>query len=154
MEAKKEKKDALTATQKIWNFIKEDHKFENWLLFVLALVLLVISIYILISAASDNNTFADTYFDISQSGWGIFNKPWKVITISSIIIAVAAGSLVYCVWPVFVPSFKELKFVTWTDKKTLFNNSVIVLVFITFLTLLFYALDFVLIPLFDLIFGA
>ena len=143
-----------TTTKRVLNFIKEDHPFENWVLFILALVLLVLSIYILLSAATDKNTFADQYFNIANSGWAIFNKPWKVILISSIIIAIAAGALIYSVYPVFVPTFKELKNVTWTSKKELFKNSIIVLVFIAFLTGLFYLFDLALIPLFNLIFGA
>ena len=153
MEAKKQKEDRLAATAKIWKFIKEEHSFENWLLFILALVLLVLSLYILIAGASDKNEFADTYFNISESGWAIFNKPWKVILISSLIVALSLGCIVYCLYPVFTPSFKELRFVTWTNKKTLFLNSITVLVFIAFFTLLFYVLDFGLIPLMQLIFG-
>ena len=156
MEAKK--KDRLSSTSKIWKFIKEDHKFENWLLFALSLILLVLSIYILYAGIGDAkeasvDSFADQYFDISQSGWGIFNKPWKVILISSIIIVISVASLVYCIWPVCKPSVKELKFVTWTNKKTLFINSVTVIAFIAFLTVLFYLLDFALVPLAKLIFG-
>ena len=132
-----------TTTKRVLNFIKEDHPFENWVLFILALVLLVLSIYILLSAATDKNAFADQYFNIANSGWAIFNKPWKVIV----------SALVYSVIPVFKPSFKELKHVTWTDKKTLFKNSLIVLGFIAFLTVLFYLFDLGLIPLFRLIFG-
>lgn len=155
MEAKTNK-DAKkeSTTKRVLNFVKEDHPFENWILFVLSIVLLVLAIYILLSAASDKNTFADTYFNVSNSGWAIFNKPWKVILISSIIIAIAAGALIYSVYPVFVPTFKELKNVTWTSKKELFKNSIIVLVFIAFLTGLFYLFDLALIPLFNLIFGA
>jgi len=155
MEAKTNK-DAKkeSTTKRVLNFVKEDHPFENWVLFVLSIVLLVLAIYILLSAASDKNTFADTYFNVSNSGWAIFNKPWKVILISSIIIAIAAGALIYSVYPVFVPTFKELKNVTWTSKKELFKNSIIVLVFIAFLTGLFYLFDLALIPLFNLIFGA
>ena len=110
MEAKTNK-DAKkeSTTKRVLNFVKEDHPFENWVLFVLSIVLLVLAIYILLSAASDKNTFADTYFNVSNSGWAIFNKPWKVILISSIIIAIAAGALIYSVYPVFVPTFKELK---------------------------------------------
>lgn len=150
--SKKEKE--VTATQRIWSFIKQDHPFENWLLLILAIVLLVLAVYILVAAASDKNTFADTYFDISKSGWGIFDASWKIIVIASLIVALAAGVIVYCVWPVFKPAFKEMKFVTWTDKKTLFVNSLIVLIFIAFLTGLFYIFDLGLIPLFNLIFGA
>ena len=113
----------------------------------------MLSIYIIIAAASDKNTFADTYFNIANSGWGIFNKPWKVITISSVILAVAVGALIYSVWPVFKPSFKEMRFVTWTSKKTLVLNSITVLVFIAFLTGLFALFNLGLIPLFKLIFG-
>ena len=155
MEVKSEnkKEDKLKLTTRIWNFIKEEHSFENWLLFVLALILLVLSLYILVAAATDTNTFADTYFDISQSGWGIFDKPWKVITISSVIVALSAASIVYCLWPVFKPSIKELKFVTWTNKKTLFVNSVTVLSFVILLSGFFYVLDFALVPLLKLILG-
>ena len=149
---KKEKKESASA--RVWSFVKEDHPFENWLLFILALILLVLGLYILVSAASDKNDFADNYFDISKSGWGIFDKTWKVIVISSVVIAIAAGVIVYTVFPVFKPSFKEMKFVTWTNKKTLFLNSVTVLVFIIFLTVLFWLFDLALIPLFNLIFGA
>ena len=153
-ETKKAKtQEKESTTKRVLNFIKEDHKFENWVLFILALILLVLAIYILISAASDKNTFADRFFNIANSGWAIFNKPWKVIVISSVIIAIAASALVYALIPVFKPSFKELKFVTWTDKKTLFKNSLIVLGFIAFLTVLFYLFDLGLIPLFRLIFG-
>lgn len=153
-ETKKTKtQEKESTTKRVLNFIKEDHKFENWVLFILALILLVLAIYILISAASDKNTFADRFFNIANSGWAIFNKPWKVIVISSVIIAIAASALVYALIPVFKPSFKELKFVTWTDKKTLFKNSLIVLGFIAFLTVLFYLFDLGLIPLFRLIFG-
>ncbi len=147
----KEKKES--ASERILKFIKEEHSFENWLLLVLAIILLVLGIYILVAAASDKNTFADDYFDISKSGWGIFDASWKVITISSVIIALSASVILYCLWPIFKPSFKELKFVTWTDKKTLFLNSMIVLLFIALLTALFYVFDFGLIPLFNLIFG-
>lgn len=154
----KEKKVKAEKTEKkgqsrVLKFIKEEHSFENILLLVLAIVLLVLGVYILVSAASDNNTFADEYFDISKSGWGIFDASWKVITISSIIVALSAGVIIYCLWPIFTPSVRDLKLVTWTNKKTLFMNSLIVLVFIVFLTLLFYAFDYLLIPLFNLIFG-
>lgn len=142
-----------STTKRVMAFIKEDHPFENWVLFVLAIILLVIAIYMLIAAASDKNTFADTYFNIANSGWGIFNKPWKVITISSVIIAVAASAMVYSVWPVFKPAFKEMKNVTWTKAGDLFKNSLTVLLFIAFLTVLFYLFDLGLIPLFRLIFG-
>lgn len=151
VENKKDERIKLTA--RVWNFIKEEHSFENWLLFVLALVLLVLSLYILVAAASDNNSFADTYFNITQSGWGIFDKPWKVITISSVIVALSVASIVYCLWPVFKPSIKELKFVTWTNKRTLFVNSVTVLSFIILLSGFFYLLDFALVPLIKLILG-
>ncbi len=155
MEAKVENKkdERLKLTARVWNFIKEEHSFENWLLFVLALVLLVLSLYILVAAASDNNSFADTYFNITQSGWGIFDQPWKVITISSVIVALSVASIVYCLWPVFKPSIKELKFVTWTNKRTLFVNSVTVLSFIILLSGFFYLLDFALVPLIKLILG-
>ena len=153
--SKKTKKEKqLTATKRVLNFIKEDHPFENWLLLVFAVILLVISLYILIAAASDKNTFADTYFNIADSGWAIFNAKWKVITISSVIVALSVGVIIYCVWPVFKPSFLELKNVKWTDKKTLFKNSLIVLLFIAFLTGLFYLFNFGLVPLYNLVFGA
>lgn len=147
----KEKKQ--TSTSRVWKFVKEDHKFDNWLLFILSLFLLVISILILSGAVSETNTFAKEYFDISKSGWAVFDAKWKIIVITSVIIAVSAASIVYSLWPVFVPSFKELKFVTWTSKRDLFINSITVLVFIAFLTVLFYALDLGLVPLFRLIFG-
>ena len=160
-QAKNEKVNKEGTMSRVLAFIKEDHKFENWLLFALALILLVLSLYILLAgignAMGDDatvNTFADTFFDISLSGWGIFNKPWKVILISSIIVVVSLGSIVYCIWPVCVPSFKELKFVTWTDKKTLFANSLTVITFIVFLTVLFYLFNLALAPLLNLIFGA
>ena len=160
-QTKTEKVTKEGSMSRVWAFIKEEHKFENWLLFGLALILLVLSLYILLAgignAMGDDasvNTFADTFFDISLSGWGIFNKPWKVILISSIIVVVSLGSIVYCVWPVCVPSFKELKFVTWTDKKTLFANSLTVITFIVFLTVLFYLFNLALAPLLNLIFGA
>ena len=156
MEAKK--KDRLSSTTRIWKFIKEDHKFENWLLFALSLVLLVLSVYILLAGIGDAkgasvDQFADQYFDISQSGWAIFNKPWKVIVTASIVIVISVAALVYSIWPVCKPSFKELRFVTWTNKKTLFINSVTVIAFIAFLTVLFYVLDFALVPLANLVFG-
>lgn len=153
VKAENKKDERIKLTARVWNFIKEEHSFENWLLFVLALVLLVLSLYILVAAASDNNSFADTYFNITQSGWGIFDKPWKVITISSVIVALSVASIVYCLWPVFKPSIKELKFVTWTNKRTLFVNSVTVLSFIILLSGFFYLLDFALVPLIKLILG-
>jgi len=159
---KQEKKSKLEKRadgfQRVWNFIKEEHEFENWILFVLSLILLVLGLYILIAAASKESdataTFATTYFNIANSGWAIFDATWKVILISSIVILVSVASIVYCLFPVFKPSVKELKNVTWTSKKVLFNNSLIVLVFIGFLTLLFFVFDLALIPLFNLIFGA
>ena len=151
-DVKKDNKKEST-TQRVLSFIKEEHSFDNWILFILALVLLVLSIYILIAGASDKNTFADTYFNIANSGWWIFNKPWKVITIAAIIIAIAVTALLYSVWPIFKPAFKEMKHVTWTKTGDLFKNSLTVLLFIAFLTVLFYLFDLGLIPLFRLIFG-
>lgn len=156
METKDLKKKEESAS-KILKFIKEDHKFENWLLFILSIVLLVISVYIFIGAVSDENEFADTYFNIAASGWKIgdyylFDKTWKVVLTSSCIIVLALSSLIYCIFPVIKPSFTDLKFVTWTDKRTLFINSLTVILFIAFLTLFFYALDFAFKGLLELIF--
>lgn len=151
------------AMEKVMKFIKEDHKFENWLLFVLALLLSVLALYILIASVYNLNgakngtteqQFAYNYFNIQGSGWKIFNKPWKVITTSSVVLAFALGALVYSLYPVFKPSFKELKYVTWTTKSELFKNSVTVIIFIVFLTVLFFLFGLILSPLFNLIFGA
>jgi len=158
---KKEKASKLDkraeGMKRIWNFIKEEHEFENWILFALSIILLVLGLYILIAAASTaddaTTSFAQTYFNIANSGWAIFDASWKVILVSSIVVAISVASIVYCLFPVFKPSFKEMKYVTWTSKKDLFTNSLIVVVFIAFLTVLFYLFDLALIPLFRLIFG-
>ena len=138
---------------RFWKIIKEEQPFENWLLGILATLLLIISIYMLMGSIG-SNTFAKTYFDVQQSGWWIFNAKWKVITFSSIVMAGCIGSILFVLIPIFIPSFKDLKYVTWPTKKVLVVNSTIVIGFILFCMAIFKLYELILLPLIRWLYGA
>ena len=154
--AKKEQTAKDKSPEKVgrfWKIIKEEQPFENWLLGILATLLLIISIYMLLGAIG-SNTFAKTYFDVQQSGWWIFNAKWKVITFSSIVGALCIGAILFVLIPIFIPSFKDLKYVTWPTKKTLVVNSTIVIGFIIFCMAIFKLYELILLPLIRWLYGA
>ena len=128
---------------KIIEILKKEYPFERILLGVLGALVIILGVYLV----------EGEVLQIRLTSWWIFNEAWKRTTFAIIIIAIGVVSFFMAVWPFFVPSFSEMRKVTWPNRSTILNHSARVFGFIIILSLFFVLVDFGLIPLFDWLTG-
>ncbi len=124
---------------RILEILKTEYPFERILLGVLGVLVLILGVYLV---EGDKLT-------IRLTSWWIFNQPWKVTTFSIFIIVVGAVAFLMSVWPFFVPSFAEMRKVSWPKRKTILNHSARVFGFIIFVAVFFVLIDLGLRPFFE-----
>jgi len=123
---------------KVLEILRKEYPFEKLLLGVLGVIVLVLGVYLV----------QGTVLEIRYTDLWIFNTPLKITIFSIFVIVIGAVSFLLAVWPFFVPSFAEMKKVSWPNGKTIFNHSLRVFGFIIILALFFVIIDFGLRPLF------
>ncbi|MFA7725641.1 MAG: preprotein translocase subunit SecE, partial [Candidatus Izemoplasmatales bacterium] len=141
---------AMTPEEKhsrVMEILKKEYKFENWLLAILAPVLLLYGVYIV---SGDFGTvdlaklLGNSQYDFIN--W-FFNTDLKRILTGSFLILIGTLVIVYLAIPFFKPSFAELKKVSWPTGKELGKNSIRVFGFLLFLMFVFIIYGFALDPL-------
>lgn len=144
---------AMTPEEKhsrVMEILKKEYKFENWLLAILAPVLLLYGIYIVLgkfgTVTLDSTTIGNSPYEFIN--W-FFNTDLKRILTGSFLILVGALVIVYLAIPFFKPSFSELKKVSWPTAKELSKNAIRVFGFLLFLMFVFILYGFALDPLFQ-----
>ncbi len=148
----KKEKVVLTPEQKksrVMEILKKEYAFENWLLAILAPVLMLYGIYIIIGAFGS----VDLTVILGSSGIGFidffFETDLKRILTGTFLIVVGTLVIVYLAIPVLRPSIAEMKKVSWPTGKDLGLSTIRVFTFLLFLILVFTLYGFALDPLFS-----
>ncbi|MFK5883624.1 MAG: preprotein translocase subunit SecE [Candidatus Izemoplasma sp.] len=128
---------------KVLEIIKTEYKIENLLLGTLGLLVLILGVYLV----------EDDIFSLNQTSWWILDSEIKRTIFSIVVIVIGLGAFLLTVWPFFVPSFAEMKKVSWPNKKTIINHSMRVFGFIFFLSAMFIVYDALFQPLFEYLLG-
>ncbi len=123
------KKTEETQPQKsrIWEYMKTEHKWENYVLLILSLFALILGALIMNKTLVVNDSFPLIGNFPNLFAW--------------ILIILSALSLILSLYPFFKPAWPELKKVTWPNKKLFLGNTARVFIFLITLTLLFLLYD-------------
>lgn len=121
------KKTNVEKESRIWEYLKTEHKWENYLFIFLSLALLVLGIFILNGTLQVNKSVPII---------GSFHVPFAII-----IVVISVISLVYALYPFFKNSYPEVKKVTLPGWALFIGNTVKVLVFLSIFTLVYLMYD-------------
>ena len=124
---------------KIIEILKKEYPVEKLLLGVLGSIVLILGIYLV-----EGQVLAIRYTDL----W-IFNNDTKILIFSIFVILIGSVAFIMAVFPFFVPSFAEMKKVSWPTKNIIVNHSLRVFGFILLIAFFFVIIDFGLSPLFE-----
>ena len=112
---------------RIWNYIKEEHKWENYVFLGISIVTLILGVLILVGTLVVRPDFPVIGSFPIVFGW--------------ILVVVAAAGVIYALYPMFKPAFPEFKKITWLTGSKLVGNIIRVFLFILIFTLLFLLYD-------------
>lgn len=124
---------------KVLEILRKEYPFERLLLGVLGLIVLILGIYLV----------EGTVLEIRYTDFWLFNTSLKITIFSIFVIVVGSVSFLLSIWAFFVPSFAEMKKVSWPDGPTILNHAARVFGFILIISFFFVLVDFGLVPLFD-----
>lgn len=124
---------------RILEILKKEYPFERILLGVLGALVIILGVYLI----------EGTVLEIRLTNWWIFNTDTKILIFSIFVIVIGAVSLFMAVWPFFVPSFAEMRKVTWPNKNTILNHTARVFGFILIISFFFILADFAFRPFFN-----
>lgn len=121
------KEKTESKVNRVVQYIKEEHKWENYAFVVISAITLLLGVLILTDILTVRESFpvigefADTF-------------AWVLVIISTL-------GLIFALYPFFKPAWPELKKVTWLKPRAFLNNSLRVFAFITIFALLFLLYD-------------
>ncbi len=124
---------------KIIEVLQKEYPVEKLLLGVLGAIVIILGVYLI-----EGEVLEIRYTDL----W-IFNSDLKILLFSIFVIVIGATAFLLAIWPFFVPSFAEMKKVSWPTKNIIVNHSMRVFGFIFFIAFFFVLIDFGLSPLFE-----
>ena len=126
-------------TSKVLEILQKEYPFERILLGVLGALVIILGVYLL----------EEEVLEIRLTTWWIFNTELKRMIFSIIVIVIGTISFFMAIWPFFVPSFAEMKKVTWPNRSTILNHTARVFGFILILAFFFVLVDWPLREIFD-----
>lgn len=132
------KKTEVVKKNKIIEILQKEYPVEKLLLGVLGAIVLILGIYLI----------QGTVLQIRYTDLWIFNSDTKVLIFSIFVVIIGAIAFLMAVYPFFVPSFAEMKKVSWPTKSIILNHSARVFGFILVIAFFFVIIDFGLSPLF------
>ena len=121
------KEKAQDKPSRIWQYLKETHKWENYVFLILSVLVLVLGCLILTKTLT-----------VRQDFWLIGQHP---TAFGWVLVSLAGVFTVYALFPFFKPAIPEFKKVTWLSFGKFVGNSIRVLLFITIFALLFLLYD-------------
>lgn len=124
---------------RILEILRTEYPLERVLLGVLGALVLILGVYLI----------EGSVLTIRLTNWWIFDAEWKRLTFAILLTVIGTVALIMSLWPFFVPSFAEMRKVTWPNRSTIANNSARVFGFIIFISLFFVLIDLGLRPLFE-----
>ena len=116
---------------RVMEILRTEYPFERILLGVLGALVIILGVYLI----------QGTLLEIRLTNWFIFATEGRRLAFSIIVIVVGAISFFMAVWPFFVPSFAEMKKVTWPSRSTILNHTARVFGFIIVVSLFFVLID-------------
>ncbi|MGM9969012.1 MAG: preprotein translocase subunit SecE [Anaeroplasma sp.] len=124
---KKQQKNEAMGIYRIWEYLKTEHKWENYFFVVISLITLILGCLILTGSLVVKDNFPV-----------IGDHP----TAFAIILVVAAGlGLIYALYPFYKPAIPEFKKITWLTLPKFLGNTIRVFLFLIIFTLLFLLYD-------------
>lgn len=135
---KKQEKDTTFGIYRIGQYLKEEHKWENWLFLAISIITMVLGGLLLNGAL------------IVRSDFPFFGEHPDVL--GWILFGFAGIGLLYALYPFFKPAFPEFKKITWLSLPNFIGNSIRTFLFIGVFTGLFILYDSFITELLALIF--
>lgn len=132
-------KPEQTKTSKILEILQKEYPFERILLGVLGALVIILGVYLI----------EEDVLEIRLTDWWIFNTAAKRLIFAIFVTVVGVIAFFMAIWPFFVPSFAEMKKVTWPSRSTILNHSARVFGFIIIVALFFTLVDWPLRAVFD-----
>ena len=123
--AVKEKKQDKPS--RIWQYLKETHKWENYVFLFFSIVVLALGLLILTGA-----------LNVKEDAWLIGDYP-KVF--AWILVGLSGVFTLYGLYPFFKPALPEIKKVSWLSFGKFLSNAIRVLLFLAVFALLFLLYD-------------
>ena len=121
------KEKQLDKKSRIWEYIKTEHKWENYVFLFFAVVVLILGCLILTDVLT-----------VKESIWLIGDHPdvfaWVLVGVSTLFT-------LYALVPFIKPAVPELKKISWLPLRKFVGNSIIVLLFLVIFALLFFLYD-------------
>lgn len=112
---------------RIWQYLKETHKWENYVFLFFSVVVLALGLLILTNV-----------LNVKEDAWLIGDYP-KVF--AWILVGLSGVFTLYGLYPFFKPALPEIKKVSWLTFGKFVANAIRVLLFIAIFTLLFLLYD-------------
>ena len=137
IEKKQEKKERM-GIYRISEYLKEEHKWENWVFLAVSVIVLALGLLIL-----NGSLVVKENFPLIGSYPKVF--AWVLVGISSI-------GILYALYPFFKPAFPEFKKITWLTWPKFWANTLRVFIFMLVFVGLFVLYDTLMAELFILIF--
>jgi preprotein translocase SecE subunit len=116
---------------KVLEILQKEYPVEKLLLGVLGAIVLILGIYLL-----EGQVLEIRYTDL----W-IFNSSTKILIFSIFVVLIGAVAFLLAVYPFFVPSFAEMKKVSWPTKNVIVNHSLRVFGFMLLIAFFFVLVD-------------
>ncbi len=123
---------------KIIEILQKEYPVEKLLLGVLGTIVLILGIYLI----------EGSVLEIRYTDFWIFNSDLKILIFAIFVVLIGATAFLLAVYPFFVPSFAEMKKVSWPTKNVIVNHSLRVFGFIFLIAFFFVLIDYGLSPLF------
>ncbi len=122
------KEKQVEKKSKLLEILSKDYRWENYVFFIISLLVLVLGTLILTNTITIN----EDAFLIGPIA-NIF--AWLMVAFGGL-------ALIYAVYPFFKPAFPEIKRVTWLKGLKYFGNVLRVFIFVIILALLFVLYDY------------
>ena len=120
---KKQEKDANFGINRIFEYLKEEHQWENWLFLAISIITLVIGGLLLNGAL------------VIREDFPLFGEKPAILT--WILVGAGALGLLYALYPFLKPAFPEFKKISWLTLPKFAGNIIRTFVFICVFTGLF-----------------
>lgn len=135
---KKQEKDTTFGIYRIAEYLKEEHKWENWVFLFISIITLVLGGLLLNGALVVRSDFPFFGEHPDVLGW--------------ILVGFAGLGLLYALYPFLKPAFPEFKKISWLSLHDFVGNSIRTFLFIGVFTGLFILYDAFITEILSLIF--
>lgn len=135
--ALKKRSEEKKEKNKLIEILTKEYKWENIFLGILALVAAVIAVMIINKTLTIDSTFP------------LLGKGNNAIIFASFLLIISLVGLVLVLIPFFIPSFSEVRKISWPRWSKFLENSLQTVIFVTILTLTLLLFDYVIVSIIE-----